>query len=121
MSATIWSWWPAVELLFLLAVFLADRWFRLSCRLSHRFRSIGSERMRVGARTAVYSAVAAAVVLLYRVDAVAQGAPLLRPIEWSILGVMLGGSFMAAMLQTSREDGASKATSEPARPEDARS
>ena len=77
--------------------------------------------MRVGARTAVYSALAAAVVLLYRVDAVAQGAPLLGPDEWSILGVMLGGSFIAAMLQTSREDGAPKATSEPAHPEDVRS
>jgi len=121
MSSAIWAWWPAVELLFLLAVFLADRWFRLSCRLAHRFRSIGSERMRVGARTAVYSAVAAAVVLLFRIDAVAQGEPLLRPVEWSILGLMLGGSFLAALLQTSREDGAPKATSEPAYPEDARS
>lgn len=121
MSATIWSWWPAVELLFLLAVFLADRWFCLSCRLSQRFRRIDSERMRVGARTAVYGAVASAVVLFYRIDAVAQGAPLLGSVEWSILGLMLGGSFVAALLQTSREGGASKAPSGPAHPEDARS
>ena len=121
MSATIWSWWPAVELLFLLAVVLTGRWFRLSCQLSQWFRRIGSERVRVGVRTAVYSAGAAAVVLLFRVDAVAQGAPLLGPVEWSILGLVLGASFMAAMLQTSREDDASKAPSGPARSEDARS
>lgn len=78
-GSTIPEWWTAVELLFLTSIFGADRWFCLSVGLERWIRQIGSEKTRVGLRTALYALIIGLILLFFSVENIAQ--------EKQVLGV----------------------------------
>lgn len=104
MSSTILEWWPAVELLFLASIFVANQWFCLSAGLETRVRQFRSEKARVGLRTALYASVIGLTLLFFSVENIARGEHVLGTSGWVALGIALGGGFAAAMFKTAGED-----------------
>ena len=107
-GSTILEWWPAVQLLFLISIFAADRWFCLSAGLETRVRQVGSEKARVGLRTALYASVIGLTLLFFSVGNIARGEQVLSASGWVVFGIALGGGFAAAMFKTAGEDAPSE-------------
>ena len=104
MGSAILEWWPAVELLFLASIFVANRWFCLSAGLETRVRRVGSEKARVGLRTALYGSVIGLTLLFFSVENIARGEQVLGVSRWVVFGIAVGGGFAVAMFKTAGED-----------------